>query len=322
MRRLIVLVTVAALSMLGLITVGGGAAIATTPGKNGLILFHADTGSGAQLYTIKPNGTDLRQLTHVSGAEAVNAEWSPDGRRIAFELAAETHASVVIMNADGTGIRDLTPPRFRSGFHQPAFTPDGHHLVAEVCIDQPTGDGIFIMRDDGTGLRRLTANPFPAECDSDPNVSPDGTTVTFVRHKVDGLLQALYAVNIDGSHLRKLVPYRYEVAIKHDWAPDGRHIVITTDADYPNGRSPNVATVRPDGTHLRLLTHYRSGAWGAFAGSYSPDGRWIVFRIENLEREQYKLMKMYPDGSHRKVIAELPFRPRHSDWGPRPSHHS
>jgi len=317
MRRLIVLVTVATLSVLGLVTVGGGAATATTPGKNGLILFHADTGSGAQLYTIKPNGTQLRQLTHVDG-EAVNGDWSPDGRRIAFELGGETHAGIAIMNADGTGIRDLTPTGFQG---QPAFTPDGHHLVYEVCPEQPTGNGVFIIGDNGTGRRRLTTNPFPYECDRDPNVSPDGKTVTFVRHKVDQLLQALYAVNIDGSHLRQIVPYRYEVAIKHDWAPDGRHIVITTDADYPHGRSPNVATVRPDGTHLRLLTHYRGGTWGAFAGSYSPDGRWIVFRLENLQLEQYKLMKMWPDGSHRKLIARMPFRPRASDWGPRPSHH-
>jgi Tol biopolymer transport system component len=315
MRRLIVLVTVAALSVLGLMTVGGGAATATTPGKNGLILFHADTGSGAQLYTIKPNGTGLHQLTHVAG-EAVNADWSPDGRRIAFEFAAETHAGIAVMNADGTGIRDLTPTGFQG---QPSFTPDGHHLVYDCGC--PGGQGIFIIRDDGTGRRRLTTTPFASEGDTDANVSPDGKTVTFVRHKVDGLLQALYAVNIDGSHLRKVVPYRYEVAVKHDWAPDGRHIVITTDADYPEGRSPNVATVRPDGTHLRLLTHYSGGAWGAFAGSYSPDGRWIVFRLENLQLERYRLMKMYPDGSHRKLIAELPFRPRGSDWGSRPSHH-
>jgi Tol biopolymer transport system component len=315
MRRLIVLVIVAALSVLGLMTVGGGAANATTPGKNGLILFHADTGSGAQLYTIKPNGSHLRQLTHVDG-EAAQADWSPDGRRIAFELADETHVGIAIMNADGTGIHDLTLTGFQG---QPAFTPDGHHLV--YGCECPGGQGIFIIRDDGTGRRRLTTNPFQFEGDEDANVSPDGKTVTFVRHKVDELLQALYAVNIDGSHLRQVVPYRYEVAVKHDWAPDGRHIVITTDADYPHGRSPNVATVRPDGTHLRLLTHYRGGAWGAFAGSYSPDGRWIVFRIENLQLEQYKLMKMYPDGSHRKLIARLPFRPRASDWGARPSHH-
>ena len=314
MRRLIVLVTVAALSVLGLMTVGGGTAAATTPGKNGLILFHADTGSGAQLYTIKPNGTHLRQLTHVAG-EALNGDWSPDGRRIAFELGTETHAGIAIMHADGSGIHDLTPAGFQA---QPAFTPDGHHLV--YSCDCPGGQGIFLIRDDGTGRRRLTNNPFLEESDEDANVSPDGHTVTFVRHKVDELLQALYAVNIDGSHLRQVVPYRYEVAVKHDWAPDGRHILITTDADYPHGRSPNVATVRPDGSHLRLLTHYRGGAWGAFAGSYSPDGRWIVFRIENLQLEQYKLMKMYPDGSHRKLIATLPFRPRHSDWGARPSH--
>ena len=99
-------------------TVGGGTAAATTPGKNGLILFHADTGSGAQLYTIKPNGSHLRQLTHVAG-EALNGDWSPDGRRIAFELATETHAGIAIMHADGSGIHDLTPPASRASRPSP-----------------------------------------------------------------------------------------------------------------------------------------------------------------------------------------------------------
>ena len=270
MRRLIVLVTVAAMSLLGLVTLGGAAANATTPGKNGLIVFSADTGSGFQLYTIKPNGS---------------------------------------------GLRDLTPTGFQG---DPAFTPDGHCLVYD-CGDCPGGQGIFIIRDDGTGRRRLTTNPFPDQADTDPNVSPDGKTVTFVRHKVAGELQALYAVNIDGSHLRKIVPYRYEVAIKHDWAPDGRHIVIAINADYPDGRSPNVATVRPDGSHLRLLTHFSDGQRGAFAGSYSPDGRWIVMRIENRETQRFALVKIHPDGSGRTLIARLPFSPRFIDWGPRPS---
>jgi hypothetical protein len=66
MRRLIVLVTVTAMSLLGLVTLGGAAANATTPGKNGLIVFSADTGSGFQLYTIKPNGSGLSQLTNLN----------------------------------------------------------------------------------------------------------------------------------------------------------------------------------------------------------------------------------------------------------------
>jgi Tol biopolymer transport system component len=308
--RLLSVLTLVGVATTGL-AAGGSAASGSTPGPNGDIVFAADVGSGFELYTIGPNGANLRQITHVDG-EALQPDWSPDGRRIAFELDAEDHAGIAIVDADGSHLRELTHVGFKG---QPAFTPDGRHLVYECDCDP---QGIFIMRIDGTHRRRLSTNPFPEEGDSDPNVSPDGTTVTFVRHKVDGELQALFAVDIDGSHERLIVPYRLEVAIKHDWAPDGSRIVITTDADYPGGRSPNVATVRPDGSHLRMLTSYSGGTQGAFAGSYSPNGRWIVFRVENLEREQFRLFKFHPDGSHRELIARLPFAPRGSDWGPDP----
>jgi len=94
--------------------------------------------------------------------------------------------------------------------------------------------------------------------------------------------------------------------------------VLTVDADYPGGRSPNVATVRRDASHLRLLTHYAGGRYGAVAGSYSPDGRWVVFRVENLKARTFRLYTMHPDGSHRVLVARLPFSPRQPDWGRRP----
>jgi hypothetical protein len=39
----------------------------------------------------------------------------------------------------------------------------------------------------------------------------------------------------------------------HDWAPDGRHLVITDNANDP-AKPANIATIRPDGTGLRYLT--------------------------------------------------------------------
>jgi Tol biopolymer transport system component len=136
---------------------------------------------------------------------------------------------------------------------------------------------------------------------------------------VEGELQALFAVDIGGRDVRKLTPYTLEVAIKHDWAPDGEHIVITTNADYPNGRNPNIATIESDGSDLDLLTNFNRGTLGAFAGSYSPDGSWIVFRLQDPDNETFRLFKMHPDGSDRTLIARLPFSPRFIDWGSQPA---
>jgi Tol biopolymer transport system component len=275
----------------------------------------------------------VHRLTHAKGDES-SPDWSPDGTRIAFwGLGEAVDESSYVMNADGSDLHQVTPQRTSAGF--PAFTPDGDHLVyaCEATLDaqnhpgpcpggaDPQDHDIFLMRDDGSDFPGLplSINPFPGKSDLNPEVSPDGETVTFVRHKVEEELQALYAVDIDGSDLRRLTTYRREVAIKHDWAPNGRRIVLTTHADYPDHKSPNVATMRPDGSHLRLLTHYKGGKQGAFAGSYSPDGRWIVFRVENLKRERFRLYRMRPDGTHRKLIKRLPFGPRTSDWGPAPA---
>ncbi|WP_344157778.1 hypothetical protein [Nocardioides koreensis] len=290
----------------------GTPAEGTFPAENGRIAFAAEN-PGFQIYTIRADGTGLRRVTHVPGGGASQPDWSGDGTRIAFgRERTDGTSDVIVMDADGSNRHNLT----KSGYEtQPAFSPDDQHLYFE-CDCHP--QGIFVMRDDGTARRRITTHGFRGEADSDPNTSPDGGTVTFVRHKVDGELQALMAVDRTGDNLRRLVPYRREVAIKHDWAPDGEHIVITINADYPHGRSPNVATIRSDGTGLRQLTHYAGGRQGAFAGSYSPDGRWIVFRVENLKTNVFRLVKMHPDGTHRTRIATLPFAPRGIDWGPRP----
>src|SRR5262245_10968860 len=102
MSRLRLLSSMVAMAVLATLVLAP-TAHATFPARNGLIAFQADTGSGYQLYTVRPNGRDLRQITHVDG-DAIKPDWSPDGRRIAFAL---DECSVAIMNADGSGLRVL-----------------------------------------------------------------------------------------------------------------------------------------------------------------------------------------------------------------------
>ena len=114
-----------------------------------------------------------------------------------------------------------------------------------------------------------------------------------------------------------MTEFKFGVAGKQDWAPDGRHLVFTKNGiGHPPGISANIVTIRSDGTDLRFLTRYEGGDVEAVVGSYSPDGRWIVFRL--VDHGSFGLYKMHPDGSHMKAILPLSeFRPSFISWGGR-----
>ena len=303
----------ALVSALALLSVFAPRALATDPGHNGLITFGADTGSGSQLYTVRPNGHELRRITDLAG-DAVHPDWSPDGRMIVFELDhpdGQPFCSIELMNADGSAVADLTGAR--NGCEaQPSFTPDGRSIVFERYDDVTNVDAIWSMDLAGGNRRQITTGSGGA---TDPNVSPDGETLSFVDFNGADLGQALATTRLDGTGLFDLTPFTFDVAVKHDWAPNGRRLVFTDNADDQT-KPANIATIRPDGTGLRYLTDLRTPQERAYAGGYSPNGRWIVFRLEDHGR--YGLYRMHTDGGARHGILPLSsFRPRFIDWGPR-----
>jgi hypothetical protein len=313
---LVALMLVAALA-------AAGTASATPPGKNGLITFYAVTpDEGAQLFTVRPNGHDLRQITHGPG-EAVNPEWSPDGRTIVYEHDWDTDtlcATVDLVDPDSTGRVSLT-----SGMGgcegQPSFTPWGGIVYAH--FDFATEDaGIWGMNGNGANQHHIIS-PWPNGVGfaDDPNVSPSGQ-LTFVGTDfsligpTDPAL-GLFGTDLAGIGFHELLPMNQDLGLKHDWAPDGKHIAVNTNTNFFNPvGTANIAAIRPDGSGLDYLTHYESQDVKALVGSYSPDGRYIVFRLE--DHGLYALMEMRSDGSHvRTILPFSTFRPRGIDWGPR-----
>src|SRR5438105_3319716 len=109
MNRLKLLLTATAVAVMT--TVGFTApAHATFPARNGLIAFGGSTGGAFQIDTVRPNGHDLQQITHLNG-DAIYPAWSPDGHQIVFELDhpdGPIFSSIELMNADGSNTFDLT----------------------------------------------------------------------------------------------------------------------------------------------------------------------------------------------------------------------
>src|SRR3954454_4002366 len=126
--KLIGLAVVAAL-------VAAASANATLPGRNGVIAFRADTGSGYQLYTINPDGTDQRQLTSLPG-DVQSVHWSPESNRIIFEFdpanpVGNDFCNVAYVNRNGEGLKVLPLASGDACEATPTFSADGHRIYYE-----------------------------------------------------------------------------------------------------------------------------------------------------------------------------------------------
>ena len=294
-------------------------------GRNGLIVFSSATPAGVQLFTVRPNGRDLRQITHVAG-DATNADWSPDGRHIVFCLGTETAARIAIVRADGTGLRVLPQPEGVFD-DQPSYSPDGSRIYFERFTVATNDDAIWSMTTAGTQARRVLG-PFPSGFVTDPNISPDGRTMSF--QGWDGTVtgpapvlepaRGLFTADLRTGRVRQIRPFTADETIKADWAPDGRRIGVTENANhFVQTESANIVTMRPDGSGLKRLTNLRDPQKNAFLGSYSPDGQWLVFRLE--DHGLFGLYRMRPDGSHQQAILPLStLRPSLIDWGANSDH--
>src|SRR4051812_1422 len=280
---------------------------ATFPGHNGLIAFHSGTDHGNQIFTVRPNGHDLRQITHVIG-DAVNADWSPDGRLIAFDIETPDAAQIAIMHGDGSGL--VPVPKAPGNLYEgdPSFTPDGRRVVFGTF----NGDveALWSMKLDGSDRRLIKTGAAV-----DPNVSPDGRRVAFMDSNGEPFGQALFTVATNGGTPLQITPFSFDVGFRLDWAPDGRQLAFMHNVDMADpSRSVNIATVRPDGTGVRFVTNYRDQHVTTAVASYSPDGRWIVFRLDDHGR--FGLYKVHPDGTRlRPILGLSDFAPRFIDWG-------
>lgn len=168
-----------------------------------------------------------------------------------------------------------------SGDFDPSFSADGRFIVF-ARYNEPGassfGAHIFVMRSDGSEVRQLTTGEV---LDENPSFSPDGSQIVFDRGEGEIYSPNIFAINIDGSGLRRLTNGGYDV--EPTFTPDGRRIVFAGNrSKYRQGPRDvgNIFSVRPNGTGLRMLV---GGPLGEEAPDVSPNGRFIAFARGNPE---------------------------------------
>ncbi len=140
---------------------------------------------------------------------------------------------------------------------------------------------------------------FELEVASDPQISPDGYEIAYVRRGFDvmkdGSRTALWMASIDGSRTRPLTDGTYAVS-QPRWSPDGTRLAYVASKDE---RSQVFVRWMDTGDTVEL-TDLERGPGGI---AWSPDGSRIAFSM------------FVPEPSP-IVKPEMPSPPEGADWGP------
>ena len=140
--------------------------------KSGRLAFSRSS-THANIWKLEPGGKPAPFLT--SSARDVNPQYSPDGRRIAFQSSRQgPNVAIWVANADGTGpaqITNIGSPE--SG--TPRWSPDGRWLAFDA-VDKARGWDIWVVEASGSSPRQLTHGPADNVM---PSWSRDGSWIYF-----------------------------------------------------------------------------------------------------------------------------------------------
>lgn len=193
---------------------------------------------GYDIFTAKPDGSDLQRLTSTPGYDA-EATVSVDGSRIVFTSMRDGDLDLYSMKTGGTDVKRLTSQVgydggafysrdgkwicFRSSHPTDSALLDYKALLARHLV-RPGQMNLWVMRADGTGVKQVTDKPGAS-----------------------------------------FAPY---------FTPDGKSLIYSSNWEQPKGRNFDLYLVSVRGGEPLAVT--RDASFDGFP-MFSPDGRWLIF---------------------------------------------
>ena len=146
--------------------------------SNRAVTFSADPAAPPvrdfEIYTMKPDGTDVVRVTNSRGEDA-HPSWSPDGTQLTWHSRRDSVTGppavfaleIYRSNADGSNpVRVTTGPGFK---YFPIWSPDGTRIAFNGTLDQadPSNTDVYHVNavDGSDPVRVTTAAGFDGRCD-------------------------------------------------------------------------------------------------------------------------------------------------------------
>ena len=171
----------------------------------------AASGESAILRLSLKTGRVLSLTNATAGAVPVadrDPRWSPDGTHVAFTTSVGTNMQIAVVNADGTGYRQLTDDSYFD--IAPAWSPDGKSLVYASYrgpAKSSNGNPVNPIQANDWSLVRVDvatrAQTVLWQASSGPILgpvwSPDGSSIAFIARIATGVPASVYRYDLAGG---------------------------------------------------------------------------------------------------------------------------
>ena len=199
----------------------------------------------------------------------LGADWTPDNSKIVYSTINNGNADIWIMNADGSGQKQLTTDT--GADTSPKMTADGRFVY---FLSNRTGLlSVWRMNADGTNPQRITENEDVFALD----ISPDGSRVFYTARAGSIFVQKLWTAAADGRDARRLTE---KSVFSPHLSPDGKTIACYySDAE---SRSMKLTLLSAEtGEPLRQLETPPGDGLALFAWKPDGQGLYIATREKN-----------------------------------------
>jgi Tol biopolymer transport system component len=248
---------------------------AISPGGEN-IAFVSDRSGNEEIWVVRRGSAQPKQLTVSKEGSAGSPRWSPDGRKIAYDIWAAGEARIYVMNVDGTGARRLSMEREESWM--PSWSHDGRSIY---FTSRRSGTReIWRMSADGGEVVQVTKN---GAYEARP--STDGRTIYYTKPKGD-VCCTVWSVPVGGGPEAPVAELERFAPFSRSWGTVENAIFFIP---FDSSRLPVVRLFHTATRRVTdLVTFERESRWSFPAVSLTRDGRFLVY--SQIDREENDLV--------------------------------